>query len=537
MKRWSLNAKISAIVCMLILGSVTIAAIGLIKMREINGSLIAITEVTAERLNQDNYLKQLFLMQLVNERNLTVNTTKEGVERNLAQIKEQDKKFKETLQSRKEISDGIGLEYVKNFEKNYSDWFEISSRVALKAQEGKFDDAREIIVKEGRALRLAVDEIVTKSILHNREAMETEKKAAAAAYAQAMKLTIFTAGLALFLGVILSFFTLRSLSKSIRAVISDLTDNSTQVTSASHQIASSSEQLSQASSEQAASLEETVATLEELTSMVKVNSGNAKQAAMLSEETRNIASRGEKEIQLLVESMKQISSDSKKIEEIINVIDDIAFQTNLLALNAAVEAARAGEQGKGFAVVAEAVRTLAQRSAEAAKDISGLIKGSVEKIEIGSSQAGRGGQVLGEIVASVKKVSDLNSEISAASEEQSNGIAQIGKAMNQLDQVTQVNAATSEEAAASAQELSAQASQLTNIVDVLVLTVHGGKSAESPVVETPKVVASSKRSPSKAAAVAPKGKVVALKQKPHEIPFDEEETGSAYGKVGTTSGF
>ncbi|QDK47313.1 hypothetical protein DOM22_01130 [Bdellovibrio sp. ZAP7] len=279
----------------------------------------------------------------------------------------------------------------------------------------------------------------------------------------------------IFMCVLIAFVVMRQMSKVIRGVISDLTGGSEQVAAASTQIATSAVQLSEASTEQASSLEETVATLEELTSMVKVNSEHAKEAARLSESTRSIAGKGEEEIKQLITSMSQISQDSKKIEEIITVIDDIAFQTNLLALNAAVEAARAGEQGKGFAVVAEAVRTLAQRSSSAAKDITDLIKSSVEKIEKGSSQAGQSGKVLEEIVTSVKKVSDINAEIAAASNEQTNGIVQISTAMNQLDQVTQVNAASSEEAAAAAEELSAQGVQLIRAMDLLNVTVYGGE--------------------------------------------------------------
>ncbi|QLY27460.1 hypothetical protein HW988_14725 [Bdellovibrio sp. KM01] len=263
------------------------------------------------------------------------------------------------------------------------------------------------------------------------------------------------------------------LSKSIAAVSSDLADGTNHVTDVAEQIAQSSQSLSQSALLQTSSLEETVATMEQLTAMVRVNTDNAKQAASLASSTRETAIKGEKEILTLIQSIQSISSDSKKIAEITSVIDDIAFQTNLLALNAAVEAARAGEQGKGFAVVAEAVRNLAHRSAESAKNIASLIDDSVQKIEIGSKQANQGGEVLAEIVSAVKKVADINVEIATASEEQANGIAQIGKAMNQLDQITQQNVAASEEAAASANQLSSQSESLMGNVLVLNRVVAG----------------------------------------------------------------
>lgn len=235
-----------------------------------------------------------------------------------------------------------------------------------------------------------------------------------------------------------------SISKSVGNIADNLGSAGNQVASAVEQLNEAGNSLSHSSTEAAASLEETVAALEEMSSMVQMNSDNAKQAASLSVSSREAAEVGEREIQTLIGSMTEISRSSKKIEEIISVIDDIAFQTNLLALNAAVEAARAGEQGKGFAVVAEAVRTLAQRSASSAKDITSLIKESVSQIDKGSDVADRSGTVLTNIVTSIKKVSDLNNEIAAASSEQTTGIQQISKAMNQLDQASQANAASAE---------------------------------------------------------------------------------------------
>jgi methyl-accepting chemotaxis protein len=301
-------------------------------------------------------------------------------------------------------------------------------------------------------------------------------------------------------GMLAGFFFANSLSKNIRLVTEDLLGGSVQVAQASNQISASSTALSQSTSELASSLEEAVATMEEMTAMVQLNTKNAAEASSKSKETEAVATQGATEIKALVGSIEDIASDSKKIEEIISIIDDIAFQTNLLALNAAVEAARAGEQGKGFAVVADAVRSLAQRSAEAAKDISGLIKGSVEKIAKGSQQANESGEVLEKIVGAVKIVSTLNAEIANASQEQSNGISQIGQTLNQIDQMTQSNAGTSEETAAASEELAAQSDSLKSCVLTLRMIVDGGAPAELQTRENPILEMQTKQKKGKMAA-------------------------------------
>ena len=288
-------------------------------------------------------------------------------------------------------------------------------------------------------------------------------------------------GLCVLFGAVI--FLSRYISQSVSNPSKDLNNSSNEVTAAIQQLTVAGQNLSQSSSEAAASLEETVASLEELTSMVKVNTDHAKEAARLSGETREIAGRGKENISKLISSMESISQDSKRILEIITVIDDIAFQTNLLALNAAVEAARAGEQGKGFSVVAEAVRNLAQQSATAAKNINELIKGSVDRIEQCSSQSLESGDILNEILVAAKKVSEINSEISNACLEQSHGIAQISTAMNQLEQSVNSNASSSEEIASTAAEISSQAEIMTGVVNVLNEVVYGKDEALSKMTQ------------------------------------------------------
>lgn len=238
-----------------------------------------------------------------------------------------------------------------------------------------------------------------------------------------------------------------------------------QATDASHQLATGSEQLASGAQQQAASLEETAASLEEMTGAVKQSADNARLANQMAGAARSSAEQGGAVVREVVNSMQAITTASKQIAAIITTIDEIAFQTNLLALNAAVEAARAGEQGRGFAVVAGEVRKLAQRSAEASKEIKTLIVDATTKVEAGSGMARQAGESLGEIVSGVKKVADLIAEISAAAQEQALGIEQVNKAVTQMDSVTQQNAAQTDRFSAIAKAMETQAIELQDQVD------------------------------------------------------------------------
>ena len=262
---------------------------------------------------------------------------------------------------------------------------------------------------------------------------------------------------------------LRRMNDSLVDIVGQVRHASDSIATGSTQIATGNLDLSQRTEEQAANLEQTAASMEELTATVKQNADTARQATQMASSASVVAAEGGNVVERVITTMGDISGSSKKIEEIIGVIDGIAFQTNILALNAAVEAARAGEQGRGFAVVAGEVRSLAQRSAQAAREIKSLIGASVEKVESGSRLVNDAGRTMGEIVTQVQRVTDLIAEISSSSSEQSNGIGQIGAAVQQLDQVTQQNAALVEESAAAAESLKQQAGRLAQTVSLFKL--------------------------------------------------------------------
>jgi methyl-accepting chemotaxis protein len=274
---------------------------------------------------------------------------------------------------------------------------------------------------------------------------------------------------------------LKDMNDSLVKIIGEVRSDTDTIATATSQIAAGNLDLSSRTEQQASSLEETASSMEELTSTVKQNADNARQANQLAVSASEVAIKGGDVVSRVVDTMGSINDSARKIVDIIGVIDGIAFQTNILALNAAVEAARAGEQGRGFAVVATEVRNLAQRSAAAAKEIKSLIDDSVEKVEVGSRLVGQAGTTMAEIVASVKLVTDIMGEVTAASQEQSAGIEQVNQAITQMDEVTQQNAALVEEAAGAAASLEDQAGNLMRVVSVF--KVNGQQAAAPTAVQ------------------------------------------------------
>jgi methyl-accepting chemotaxis protein len=296
---------------------------------------------------------------------------------------------------------------------------------------------------------------------------------------------------------------LEGVNKNLGTIVATARESANAVSVAANEAASENAHLSQRTEQQAATLEETASGMEELAATVKQNADNCKKANDLAQNAENTARQGAQAVHQVVSSMGTIDRSSKQIVDIISVIEGIAFQTNILALNAAVEAARAGEQGRGFVVVADEVRNLAQRSAAAAKEIKTLIEESVSQISDGGRHAEAAGKVIGDIVVSVQKVTELIGEIAAASMEQSAGVEEINKAIIQMESVTQQNAALVEEAAASSQSFQEQADLLTQIVSKFRLRDEVTAAAKQMVVQrhaanaaaTPKETAKPTRSP------------------------------------------
>ncbi|MBN3753307.1 HAMP domain-containing protein [Paraburkholderia sp. Tr-20389] len=390
---------------------------------------------------------------------------------------------------------------------SWSSYLEVDDKVTklIDAGSESATEARQLTATEGSKRFTATLDLIDSDIKLNHDGSTAEVAKAGDAFRSARMWTLLLAALALALGAWIAVVITRSITGPLRRSVEvaetvargDLTavihvdgkdelsqlldalrnmnerlldtvgrvrSSSESIATGSSEIAAGNTDLSQRTEEQAASLEETAASMEELTSTVKQNAENANQGNALAARASDTAARGGDVVSRVVDTMRDISNSSQQVAQIISVIEGIAFQTNILALNAAVEAARAGEQGRGFAVVAGEVRTLAQRSASAAKEIKDLIDESVNRVNSGTALVDEAGRTMGEIVQSVRQVSDLMGEISAASGEQHRGIEQVNVAISQMDEVTQQNAALVEEASAAAQSMASQASTLRELV-------------------------------------------------------------------------
>jgi methyl-accepting chemotaxis protein len=355
---------------------------------------------------------------------------------------------------------------------------ELDNKIIELATSGKEEEAFKILRDEGAAKINGLVSYTDDFIKNQQERIKFRHQEAQEVYGS-VKTTAYVLGaLILLLAGFVSWAITRSINGPLHYVIQYLNESSSQLASASSQVSAGSQSLAEGASEQAAGLEESSASMEEMASMTKLNSENAREANTLMRETRRVIDEASHTMDGLIESMKDITQASEETAKIIKTIDEIAFQTNLLALNAAVEAARAGEAGAGFAVVADEVRNLAMRSAEAAKTTAHLIQETVKKIDSGSNLVSLTGQAFSRVVGSTKKVDELVNEITSASEEQTQGIDQINRALAHMDKVVQSNAANAEESAQAAEELHEQAEHLRECVCELDIMVRGAARSE-----------------------------------------------------------
>ncbi len=529
MKNLSLNAKFVGVLSIFVAASLLISILGIFKLSKLNDSLdnivtsvvprVAISQkllaTAAEIKNQE----KVFILESSKEGMDRIEGVLAGLEKSLTADMEKLKSMLVLEVSKKELE--VSIEDVKR-------WSDVDAEIQRLSRMGKNVEATALARGKSRDLMNGVSDRLNAVVERNDKMMIVEEQNAIALYTESRNILLAVSLSSILIGLTLAFFILRALNKAIDNVISGLNDSANQVTSAAQQIAASSEELSQGATEQASSLEETSSAVEEMNSMVQKNAESARQSSEVSTASGTSATRGKKVVEEMKRAMQDIDAansnimhqtneSNEKISEIVKVIseignktkviNDIVFQTKLLSFNASVEAARAGEHGKGFAVVAEEVGNLAQMSGNAAKEISTMLDSSIQKVEsivretrssvekliteskqkveLGTKVAVDCGEVLEEIVSNVSQVASMSHSISGASDEQARGIAEITKAVTQLDQMTQQNAAASEETASAAEELSAQAESMQAVVQTLIVTIKGGDAAQVHHVAPP----------------------------------------------------
>jgi len=451
-----------------------------------------------------------------------------GIKMEVARVKELHKTIGDQLDNlATEVHSDAGKAALATVTETRSKYVAFQTKFMELVAANKGDEAKVLLLGDFQLANLAYSEALDAMIKHQDTAMDEAAAEATAAVAGMKLMMAIAVGVALAMAVLMALWIIRSITgpinqavdvaravaagdlslqfsadgnnetaqllmalkdmqDSLSKVVANVRQGSEGVATASAEIAQGNNDLSARTESQASALEETAASMEELSATVKQNADSAKQANHLAMNASTVAIKGGAVVAQVVDTMKGINDASRKISDIISVIDGIAFQTNILALNAAVEAARAGEQGRGFAVVASEVRSLAGRSADAAKEIKSLINASVDRVEQGTALVDQAGSTMTEVVGAIKRVTDLMGEISAASSEQSAGVSQVGEAVMQMDQVTQQNAALVEEMAAAASSLKSQAQELVQVVAVFNLgaanaqhSIRAGASLQS----------------------------------------------------------
>ena len=511
MKNIKISTRILGTFGVLVVLLLAMVAMALMQFRAMQSSSEVITEKALPSVEVINTLNT----DLVRARLLELRHVNNSEPAYIADVEKQFEQLQHRLGEEKNIYEPLILseqerQIYTQFLSERDRYVVLNKQLFEASRSGDKDKAKELLGAESLKLYNTSSATLQKLIKYNSDAAKAETQAADAAYKRAITLLVTGAVIAVLIAVMAGLWLVRSIRAPLQQAVQaadrvangDLSgvihverqdetgqllnalermqgslvqtvrtvrQNAEGVASASSQIASGNADLSSRTEEQASALEETAASMEQLGSTVRQNADNARAANQMAVNASQVAAQGGAVVAEVVETMKGINNSSHQIADIISVIDSIAFQTNILALNAAVEAARAGEQGRGFAVVAGEVRTLAQRSAEAAKEIKALITTSVERVEQGTQLVDKAGATMTDIVSAIRRVTDLMAEISAASQEQSQGVAQVGEAVTQMDQTTQQNAALVEESAAAAGALRKQAQDLVQAVAVFQL--------------------------------------------------------------------
>ena len=519
MKNLKISTRLSGAFALLVLMLVGLAVAAMAQLSSMRAATVEISEIWLPSIGAVNAfntetvaLRSIILNHIMN----TDDAARAKIDQQLIAGREKQmqlrKKYEALINSPEE------KELYDEFASNWTKYIAANDTALAHSRKNESDQARAIVQGESAKLFAISKEILDKLVKLNADGAAQSKNDADTTYTTARNMLLITAALAIALAIAAAVWLIRSITaplaravevadrvaggdltahidvdsrdetgqllsalqrmqQSLVRTVSVVRQNSESVASASAQIASGNNDLSARTEQQASALEETAASMEELGSTVRQNADNARTANQLAMNASTVAAQGGEVVAEVVETMKGINASSNKIADIISVIDGIAFQTNILALNAAVEAARAGEQGRGFAVVASEVRSLAGRSAEAAKEIKSLIMASVERVEQGTLLVDKAGNTMTEVVTAIRRVTDIMGEISAASSEQSAGVDQIGEAVTQMDQATQQNAALVEEMAAAAASLNTQAGELVNAVAVFKLAQDSAYSA------------------------------------------------------------
>jgi len=447
---------------------VIIVGIGITRLSAVNEAV--------DKIVKDSNVKLLLANDMIDEMNIIAiavrnilltrdDNVKNGEKQRVGDARIKFQEDNEELS--KMVKSDRGKELLANVQMKQNAVKPITEKAMVLAMDNNTEEATLVLMNELRIPQQKLLEGIAALIHHQEESTRKTAEEAAANYASARILLIGISALAILVGLAISFFLTRGVTRSLNKVINGLSEGAEQVIAASGQISSATQSLAEGSTEQAASIEETSSSLEEISSMTKQNAQNAGQADTLMKEAGQIVGQANDSMKELTQSMNEISRASEDTSKIVKSIDEIAFQTNLLALNAAVEAARAGEAGAGFAVVADEVRNLAMRAADAAKNTSNLIEMTVKKVKDGSGLVLKTNEAFVKMASTASNVAQLVAEIAAASKEQSQGIEQVNNAVTEMEKVVQQNAANAEENAAASEEMNAQAIQMQVFVEDL----------------------------------------------------------------------